>query len=335
MPVLASVRDIPNDQGGKVKVSWYASCLDVAPDFGISAYWIWRSVPPNYAALALARGARLVGSDETAILPEGKSFTTSIESGQTIFWEYMGSQVAAGRAGYSFVMPTTSDSVVASNPYTLVQIQARASAGSAFWDSPVDSGYSVDNLAPPSPSPFTGQYVSGSGMVTLHWGASTAPDFATFKLYRGGTSDFEPGPGNLVVVQADTGYVNSPGAAFYYKLCAVDVHENASGFSTLLPSSTVDVPGGGSLAFALEGVRPNPSHAERLSVVFTLPTAASGKLELVDVSGRRVVEREVGSLGAGQHTLDLGQGQRLAPGLYLVRLTQGTNTRTARVAVIR
>jgi hypothetical protein len=70
-------------------------------------------------------------------------------------------------------------------------------------------------------------------------------------------------------------------------------------------------------------------------VAFTLPTTAPAKLELVDVSGRRVVEREVGSLGAGPHTLDLGQGTRLAPGLYLVRLTQGTNTRTLRVAVLR
>jgi hypothetical protein len=89
------------------------------------------------------------------------------------------------------------------------------------------------------------------------------------------------------------------------------------------------------LTFALAPARPNPSHGERLSVAFTLPTASTASLELLDVSGRRVVEREVGSLGAGQHALDLGAGQHLAPGLYLVRLTQGTNTRTTRVAVLK
>jgi formylglycine-generating enzyme required for sulfatase activity len=89
------------------------------------------------------------------------------------------------------------------------------------------------------------------------------------------------------------------------------------------------------LTFALAYVRPNPSHGERLSVAFTLPTAAPARLELLDVSGRRVVEREVGSLGAGPHAVDLGQGTRLAPGLYLVRLTQGANTRVARVAVLQ
>ena len=89
------------------------------------------------------------------------------------------------------------------------------------------------------------------------------------------------------------------------------------------------------MAFALEGVRPNPSRGEGLTVAFTLPTAASARLELLDVSGRRVAEREVGSLGAGPHALDLSEGRRLTPGLYLLRLTQGTNTRVTRVAVLK
>ena len=111
-----------------------------------------------------------------------------------------------------------------------------------------------------------------------------------------------------------------------------------AGIESFYGETWVDLPareGDGSFAFALGGVRPNPSQGGRLSVAFTLPTTAPAKLELVDVSGRRVVEREVGSLGAGPHTLDLGQGQHLAPGIYLVRLTQGTNTRTSRVAVLR
>jgi hypothetical protein len=82
-------------------------------------------------------------------------------------------------------------------------------------------------------------------------------------------------------------------------------------------------------------VRPNPTRGEGLSVVFTLPNAAPARLELLDVSGRRVVEREVGSFGAGRHALDLGESQRLAPGLYLVCLRQGANTRVMRAVVLR
>jgi hypothetical protein len=86
------------------------------------------------------------------------------------------------------------------------------------------------------------------------------------------------------------------------------------------------------LAFALDPVRPNPSRGGSLMVRFSLPTDAPARLELLDVAGRRIASREV---GIGQHTLDLGAGQHLAPGLHLVRLTQGVNTRTTRVAVFR
>ena len=88
------------------------------------------------------------------------------------------------------------------------------------------------------------------------------------------------------------------------------------------------------LAFALEPVRPNPSRGDALTVRFTLASPAAGALELLDVAGRRIAAHEVGSLGAGRHTLNLGQGQYLAPGLYLVRLRQGTATRVTRVAVL-
>jgi hypothetical protein len=90
----------------------------------------------------------------------------------------------------------------------------------------------------------------------------------------------------------------------------------------------------GPLSFTLEGVRPNPARGNGLTVVFALPTGASARLELLDVSGRRELSREVGSLGAGRHTVNLAEGRKVAPGLYWVRLTQGANRRAARVAVI-
>jgi hypothetical protein len=89
------------------------------------------------------------------------------------------------------------------------------------------------------------------------------------------------------------------------------------------------------LAFALDPVRPNPSRGGALTVRFTLASEAAASLELLDIAGRRIAVREVGSLGAGRHTFDLGQGQPLAPGLYLVRLRQGASTRVTRVAVLR
>jgi len=101
-----------------------------------------------------------------------------------------------------------------------------------------------------------------------------------------------------------------------------------------LGGDVTDVPGEAPLAFALDPVRPNPSRGGALTVRFTLASAAAASLELLDVAGRRIGAREVGSLGAGRHALDLGEGRRLAPGLYLVRLTQGTSSRATKVMVL-
>ena len=103
----------------------------------------------------------------------------------------------------------------------------------------------------------------------------------------------------------------------------------------LLGGGAVDVPGDAPLAFALEPVWPNPARAGALTVRFSLPSTAAARLELLDVAGRRIAAREVGSLGPGRHALDLVEGRSLAPGLYLVCLRQGPNVRVARTVVLK
>ncbi len=57
---LVSVRDVPNDQGGRVKVSWNASCADLVPPYTIQSYRVWRSSLPHTFQEALTRGGRIV-----------------------------------------------------------------------------------------------------------------------------------------------------------------------------------------------------------------------------------------------------------------------------------
>jgi hypothetical protein len=98
---------------------------------------------------------------------------------------------------------------------------------------------------------------------------------------------------------------------------------------TGLPPRPVHGPG-----IALHGARPNPSFAG-LSAAFTLPDASAARLEVTDLAGRRILSRDVGVLGAGEHVVDLAQGRRLPPGVYLLRLTRGSESLTARAVVIR
>lgn len=84
----------------------------------------------------------------------------------------------------------------------------------------------------------------------------------------------------------------------------------------------------------LEPIHPNPGLGE-FTVSFSLEGAEPARLEVLDTAGRRVLSREVGALGPGQHSANLNKGRTLPPGVYLVRLTQRGKAMIARVAVIR
>jgi len=88
---------------------------------------------------------------------------------------------------------------------------------------------------------------------------------------------------------------------------------------------------------AVLGVAPagaNPVSGGALIVDVALPSAGTARLDLMDVMGRRVASRELGELGVGRHSIDLSAGQRFAPGVYMLRVTQGADARVARVTVV-
>jgi hypothetical protein len=92
----------------------------------------------------------------------------------------------------------------------------------------------------------------------------------------------------------------------------------------------VDVP---KLAFALHGVHPNPGRGP-VTVEFSLPDAAPVRLELLDVTGRRVASRAVQLLGPGRHAVLLGN-ESLTPAVYLVRLVRGGEKLAVKEIVLR
>src|SRR5262249_27207469 len=87
----------------------------------------------------------------------------------------------------------------------------------------------------------------------------------------------------------------TPGARYGYRLGYGE--EGAERFAGEV---WVTIPTG--LGFALDGLEPNPAAAD-LVVSFTLPTDAPATLEMVDVSGRRLLARPLTGLPAGRHTL--------------------------------
>ena len=246
-------------------------------------------------------------------------------------WDYVLTVPATGDTAYNVVVPTLADSNQTGLNLSVFFVRGVTATAGEHYDSVPDSGYSVDNLPPAPPAPFTAARVSGS--TYLHWGANGESDFWYYKLYRGSDPAFTPGPGSLVASRSDTGYVDAgASASSTYKLTAVDANGNESSPAVVSPSGTTAVDADGPLAFGLERVRPNPTTSRNLTVSFALASDAPARVELLDVAGRVMASRELA--GAGRRTLDLAAGTHLAPGLYLVRLSQGGQHRTERVAVV-
>ena len=118
-----------------------------------------------------------------------------------------------------------------------------------------------------------------------------------------------------------------PGARYAYRLGYVE--HGVHSFST---EAWVDVPR--AFTFALEGAIPNPA-TDALAVAFSLPAASPATLDLLDLAGRRVESREVGTLGAGRHLLRLDPAPRPAPGVYWLRLVRGDNILKSKVVITR
>ncbi|HEY2954031.1 MAG TPA: FG-GAP-like repeat-containing protein [Candidatus Eisenbacteria bacterium] len=227
-PVLTAVRDVPGDQGGKVFVTWLRSALDQPIERAITGYRVWRRIQPAGSQLATFLPATAAGSGAAEVL----AVRAPGDAATVTYWEALVTLPAEGLEGYGYTAPTTRDSTLDGNPYTAFFVSALTSDPYTFYQSNVDSGYSVDNLPPPAPVPFAAIY--GGTSTALHWAASRAPDLLEFRLYRGPSAGFTVGASTLVAATRDTAYVDAAGP-WYYKLAAVDVHGNTSAYAAVSP----------------------------------------------------------------------------------------------------
>jgi hypothetical protein len=163
------------------------------------------------------------------------------------------------------------------------------------------------------------------GRVRLHWFAPGAVTSAMVERAEGSgawqdlAAIAQDGSGALRYEDTDV----VAGHTYSYRLAIL-----ADGVRSTLGEVTLSIPA--TTSFALGGFRPNPPDA-RFQLAFALPDAAPARLEVLDVSGRRVGARDLGTLGAGEHVVSMGELARLSPGLYFVRLTHAGQSLTTRL----
>jgi Galactose oxidase, central domain len=167
--------------------------------------------------------------------------------------------------------------------------------------------------------------------VDLLWQLGDATPGPQAVLYKSAPA---PGWNRVAVLTADGAgrleYVDRDvvaGGRYGYRLSIPE-----DGVEQIVSETWVDVPLVPRLAIA--GVRFTPA-AHALRVSFVLPDARSAQLDLLDIEGRRLAAREVGSLGSGAHTADLTGRTELRSGVYLVRLRTDSRALVAKCVVAR
>jgi hypothetical protein len=207
---IANISDVGNDQGKQVRIKWTSFPGD---DPSVTDFTIFRridtllSAPPKDAQQAFP----------IMDYPPGE-------------WDIVGTYQAFGETLYSAVVPTLKDSTIAQGMYwSAFFIRAGTNNPIVYFDSPVDSGYSLDNL---SPSPPTGLFASHAPASTkLIWHTTPITDFDYHTVYRDTISEFPPSLSNRVGFTIDTTFRDSTaqlGRTYYYIVTATDFSGNES-----------------------------------------------------------------------------------------------------------
>jgi hypothetical protein len=362
---MDSLVDVPGDQGGWLRIYFTRSILDntLEQDYPIARYDVHRRVDnPRLLASIRSEGEAIRGS-VLATLPGGERVSLaapSPEAGSTYLryadryylvneiaaaasappgiWEVVGNVSAQQQDQYIRLVPTLADSAETIT-WSVFYISAHTTTPSVYYNSPPDSGYSVDNIAPGVPEGFRIAFCTGHGNE-LTWDPCTASDFQYFKVYRGSDPVFVPGPGNLVHATAGTEWTDPDYdvGGIYYKITALDHSGNESA-----PASPESTTGADDYvmprAFALHQNAPNPFNPETVIRYDVPPPGGTVTLSVYDVSGRLVRTLVDGAQSAGQHAVrwdgknDGGWG--VASGIYFCRMTAAKFVEKRKMVLLR
>jgi hypothetical protein len=326
---IAGVTDVPFDQGGHVRLA-FGSTVD--NDVNKYPYYsIWRVVPADSIVPSMAAVVGKVTKDFN-----GRAAFGSSVLGTSYRWEWVKNVPASLLNNYSVDVPTLYDSTASTNGKHYFMVIAHTSDPNKFYVSDIDSGVSVDNLAPGKPAGIAGSIVGGSASIT--WKANTEPDMNQYLIYKSTTS---------TIGDADPVYARTTGTAYtdpaslgtgaaYYAVRAEDAHGNVGVKSDVIRISVTgveitdsDIP----TAFALRQNYPNPFNPTT-TIEYSLKTAGEVTLRVMNVLGEVVATLESGYKPAGSYRATF-DASRLASGVYLYQIRTGNFVDVKRMLLVK
>jgi predicted outer membrane repeat protein len=360
--LINSVVDVPDDQGGQVRINLTRSIYDFVDETQrpIVMYTVYRRIDGAAALAVISESGQKQDEDggpaqvspafDRGKLPgwpilehDGRSFVQSTpELASNGFppgmWEIVYSFGATQQQDYIFFTSTLADSTQSEIPYAVFVTTAHTTTPALWFASPPDSGYSVDNIAPGVPQAFAVAYNTGSGNQ-LSWDPAPEADFQYYRIFRGNDENFTPDSTNAVHETATPSWTDpdNDGGDIHYKVTAVDDAGNESGAAGpgTVTAITPTIPN----AFALHQNVPNPFNP---TTVIHYEVPASGgkvKLRIFDVEGRLVRTLVDGVETPGEKRVIWNgrnsRGARVATGVYFYRMTAPGFTKTRKMVLLQ
>jgi PKD repeat protein len=181
-PLISAIEDVPNDQGGQVLLSWAPSGWDGPVGATITQYSLWEEYIDQ--------------------------------------WVNINTAMATQADSYLFLANTFGDSSASGTNWAKFKIIAHTADPAVFFESPVDSGYSLDNIAPEAPGTLLA--TTGDDGVVLEWGTSNEANFMYYEVLKND---------EVIAQLTDNNYTDAT-ASFpmpaYYKVQSVDDAGNIS-----------------------------------------------------------------------------------------------------------
>ncbi|MBZ0269496.1 T9SS type A sorting domain-containing protein, partial [bacterium] len=324
---VTAVTDIPDDQGLQVRVEWARSGHDFLEDpTQIVEYAVYRRVDP--ALRTPSRGISQPGIRNASVAGQQHA-----QRMMAAGWDFLMTVPVRVEDDYAVVVPTLADSSIAGGQhFTTFMVSALTATPGVFFDSPPDSGYSVDNLAPSVPINLN---LAGG---VLSWDAASDPDFDYHTVYGSAAQTLDETATQLGYT-VDVVFDVSTTPFAYYHVTTSDAAGNESPPATLGNAVTGAL---GTFAvptrFGMATPRPNPFRGAT-TIRFEVPRDEYVRIGVYDTMGRHVRTVGNGHRAAGRHEVlwdgaDDG-GSRVGSGVYFVRIEAGAFRAARRVVVLR
>lgn len=299
-PVIQSITDVPNDQGNRVYLNFRRSMIDnIYHPIGIDSYTIQRFDSPN--------------------------------------WVNLGSINANGNSSYIFEATTLADSTSENNALSAFRVYATNYVTNYNLESITEYGYSIDNLAPSSPTNFYA--VVNNSQIELSWNHIQSNDLDHYIIERSMEESFV----SFEEFETTQNFYNDNELntlqTYFYRVLAVDHAGNLSDYTETIEVTSLlndfdQIPS----KVTLHNNFPNPFNP-KTSFTYDLPQSGLVKINISNLSGSHVKTLINGNKDVGKHTIEWDSkddhGNTVPAGIYFYTLTTNNYTKSNKMILLK